>query len=101
MAGATFVPMREQRGIRGGVVCPEEASTAEHRFEPLGCSGVPASAIGPEQPVVEVPRRTETGEAPGDQGARRANIGNIHPTSNAERRDASPVECSGTFTTGC
>ena len=51
--------------------------------------------------MVEVPRRTETGEAPGDPGARRANIGNIQPTSNAERRDVSPVECSGTFTTGC
>jgi len=50
---------------------------------------------------VEVARSTETGEAPGDQGARRANIGNIQPTSNAERRDASPVECSGTFTPGC
>ena len=47
------------------------------------------------------PRGTETGEAPGDQGARRANIGNIQPTSNAERRDASPVECRGPFTTGC
>jgi len=50
---------------------------------------------------MEVPRRTETGEAPGDQGARRANIGNIQPTSNAERRDASPGECRGTFTAGC
>jgi hypothetical protein len=49
---------------------------------------------------VEVARRTETGEAPGDQGARRADIGNIQPTSNAERRDASPVECSGTSTPG-
>jgi len=49
--------------------------------------------------VVKVPLRTETGEAPGDPGARRKNIGNIRPTSNAERRDASPVECSGTFTT--
>jgi hypothetical protein len=49
--------------------------------------------------VVKVPRRTETGEAPGDPGARRKNIGNIRPTSNAERRDASSVECSGTFIT--
>jgi Ca-activated chloride channel homolog len=54
-----------------------------------------------QQPVVEVPRRTETGEAPTDPGARRANTGSIQPTSNAERRDASPVECSGTSTTGC
>jgi hypothetical protein len=54
-----------------------------------------------ERPVGEVPRSIETGEAPGDQGATRENIGNIRPTSNAERRDASPVECSGTFTTGC
>jgi len=49
--------------------------------------------------VVESTRRTETGEAPGDPGARRENIGNIRPTSSAERRDASPVECSGIFTT--
>ena len=55
----------------------------------------------PKQPVVEVPRCTETGEAPGDQGARSENMGDIRPTSNAERRDASPVECSGPFTTGC
>jgi hypothetical protein len=51
--------------------------------------------------VVKGARGTETGEAPGDQGVRRENIGNIRPTSNAERRDASLVECSGTFTTGC
>src|SRR5687767_11027418 len=25
----------------------------------------------------------------------------MRPTSNAERRDASPVECSGSFTRGC
>jgi hypothetical protein len=50
--------------------------------------------------VVKIPRGTETGEAPGDPGARRENIGNIRPTSNAERRDASPVERSGHFTTG-
>jgi len=51
--------------------------------------------------VVKVQRRTETGEAPADPGARSKNIGNICATSNAERRDASPVECSATFTTGC
>jgi hypothetical protein len=50
--------------------------------------------------VVEVPRRTETGEAPADPGARSANTGSIQATSNAERRDASPVECSGTCTAG-
>ena len=48
-----------------------------------------------------VPRCTDTGEAPGDQGARSENMGDIRTTSNAERRDASPVECSGTSTTGC
>jgi hypothetical protein len=47
------------------------------------------------------PRRTEAGEAPGDQGARSANITNIQATSNAERQDASHAECSGTFITGC
>ena len=54
-----------------------------------------------QEPVVEVPRRTETGEAPADPGARSANTGSIQATSNAERRDASPVECSGTLTAGC
>ena len=49
---------------------------------------------------MEVPRRTETGEAPADPGARSANTGSIQATSNAERRDASPVECSGTCTAG-
>jgi hypothetical protein len=53
-----------------------------------------------DKPVVKVPRRTETGEAPVDQGARSENIGNMRATSNAERRDASPVECRATFTTG-
>jgi hypothetical protein len=64
--------------------------------------------------VVEVPRRTETNEAPGWQGATTENIGNIRGRRNAARpgapgahacalgwrRDASFVECSGTFTTG-
>ena len=53
-----------------------------------------------QEPVVEVPRRTETGEAPADPGARSANTGSIQATSNAERRGASPVECSGTCTAG-
>ena len=44
---------------------------------------------------------TETDEAPARQGARRENIGNIGPTSNAVGRDASSVECRGTFATGC
>jgi hypothetical protein len=44
---------------------------------------------------MELPRRTETGEAPGDQGARSENMGDMRVTSNVERRDASPVECSG------
>jgi hypothetical protein len=70
---------------------------------------------------VEVPRGTETDEAPAWQGATTENIGNIRGRSNAARRDASSVatngedevrshraddarkrvvECSGTFTTG-
>jgi hypothetical protein len=32
---------------------------------------------GREEPVVEVPRRTETGEAPGRPGATTENIGNM------------------------
>jgi hypothetical protein len=32
---------------------------------------------GCEEPVVEVPRRTETGEAPGRPGATTENIGNM------------------------
>jgi len=51
--------------------------------------------------VVKRPRGTETVEAPADQGAKRENIGHIRPMSNAERRDASAVECRGRFTTGC
>ena len=54
-----------------------------------------------EQPAVKVPRGPEMGEAPAGPGARRKNIGHIRPTSNAERRDASPIEGSGTFTAGC
>src|SRR4029079_11198832 len=46
------------------------------------------------------PSAGEGGAGPADPGARRENIGNIRPTSNAERWDASPVECSGIFTTG-
>jgi len=49
---------------------------------------------------VKVPRRIETGEAPGWQGATMENIGNIRRRSNAAGWDASSVECSGTFTTG-
>jgi predicted MFS family arabinose efflux permease len=52
------------------------------------------------EPAVPLARRTETGEAPGDQGERSENIGNIRVTSNAERRDASPVECSVSGTAG-
>ena len=43
---------------------------------------------------------TETGEAPAGQGATRKNSEPIRPRSNAARRDASPVEYRGTFTTG-
>ena len=43
---------------------------------------------------------TETGEAPAWQGTTRVNSGPMRPRSNAARRDASPVECRGTFTTG-
>ena len=53
------------------------------------------------QPVVKVTRRTETGEAPRRQGATTENIAHIRRRSNAARADASPVECSVTFTTGC
>ena len=55
----------------------------------------------PQQPVVQLPRRTETAEAPGSQGATTENIGNICGRSNAASRDASAVECSGGCTTGC
>ena len=44
---------------------------------------------------------TETDESPGWQGARRENIGNIRPTSNAVSRDESSVECRATFATDC
>src|SRR5439155_7753950 len=55
----------------------------------------------PWQPVVKVWRRTETGEAPRGQGATTENTGCIRGRSNAAPGDASPVECSQTFTTGC
>jgi len=51
--------------------------------------------------VVEVWRRTETGEAPRWQGAMTENIGNIRGKSNAASEDASPVECSQTLGRGC
>ena len=51
--------------------------------------------------MVKVLRRTETGEAPAWQGEKSENTGSIRPMSDAARRDAAPVECSGTFTTGC
>jgi len=64
--------------------------------------------------VVKVWRRTETGEAPRRQGATTENTGSIRARNNAARAgvpnaaaalgwsgDASPVECSQTFTTGC
>ena len=54
-----------------------------------------------QQPVVKVWRRTETGEAPRRQGATTKNTGSICGRSNAAGGDASPVECSQTFTTGC
>ena len=50
--------------------------------------------------MVKVACGTETGEAPAWQGATRENSGHIRLRSNAARRDASPVECRGTFTTG-
>ena len=53
---------------------------------------------------MKVSRRTEIVEAPVPQGTRRENTGRIGPVvDNAQRRlwrDASAVECNGTFTTG-
>ena len=48
---------------------------------------------------MKLPRRTETGEAPAWQGATTENTGSIRRRSNEARGDASPVECSGSFTT--
>ena len=73
-----------------------------------------ASRTGSEEPVVKVAGSTETGEAPAfrqaqgvpsrsrdaSQGATRENSGPMRLRSNAARREASPVECRGTFTTG-
>jgi lysophospholipase L1-like esterase len=65
------------------------------------------------QPVVKAWRRIETGEAPRREGATTENTGSIRARSNAAGPgsptrqprwggggDASPVECSQTFTTG-
>jgi hypothetical protein len=48
---------------------------------------------------MKLPRRTETREAPGRQGATTENTGSIWRRSNAAGRDASRVECSGSFIT--
>ncbi len=48
----------------------------------------------------ETPRRTESGQAPGWQGATREHIGHIRARSNAASRDAWPLECSGAFCHG-
>ena len=55
----------------------------------------------PQQPVVEVPLRTEAGAGPGEQGEKRENTGSIRPMNNAGRPDSAAVERSGTCTTGC
>src|SRR5690349_15095667 len=41
-------------------------------------------------------RAARARETPGDPGARREDIGNIRPTSNAEGRDGSRIECRET-----
>ena len=71
------------------------------RVSRLGGRGPHYSVRTYQQSVVKVPRRTETGDAPVRQGATKENTGSIRPRSNAASRDAAPVECSGTFTTGC
>ena len=48
----------------------------------------------------ETPRRTESGQAPGWQGATSEHIGDIRLRSNAAGRDAWPLECSGAFCHG-
>ena len=50
--------------------------------------------------MAKVPRRTETSEAPCEQGVTNENTACIRPRSNAVRDDASLVECSRTVTTG-
>ena len=45
-------------------------------------------------------RGTEASDAPGWQGERSPNIGNIRATSNAASRDAAFAECRQGFTTG-
>ena len=54
-----------------------------------------------EESVVKLGGGTETSDAPGWQGERSPNIGNIRATSNAASRDAAFVECRLSFTTGC
>jgi hypothetical protein len=51
--------------------------------------------------VVKVERRTKIGDPLVWQGEKRKNTGSIRPMNNAARRDAAPVDCSWTFTTGC
>jgi hypothetical protein len=50
--------------------------------------------------MVKVRRCTEGGEAPRWQGATSEHIGNIRARNNAASGDASPAECSWSFTMG-
>ena len=49
---------------------------------------------------MKLARVTETGEVPAWLGVTMENIGHIRPRTDANRRDASSVECRGSFTTG-
>ena len=88
------------RGVHESVLV-QLPGTCGAKRGPGACTDVEPGTFGPSQPVVQTPRRTETAEAPGSQGATTENMGNISGRSNAASRDASAVECSGGCTTGC
>ena len=60
------------------------AATASRPFYPLTSIALPLAVRR------GTPRCTETGDAPGWQGAKREHTGSIRPRSNAGRRDAAP-----------
>ena len=84
---------------------PESAAWRNHiERKALASEGVIRPPATERAPVLdtlrgrgETPRCTESGQAPGWQGATREHIGHIRPRSNAVSRDAWPLECSGAF----
>src|SRR4029453_17119005 len=93
--------MEGRRKLPGTLLPPNAHSVCLPRVAGLTAALSRAAVGPPERPSATRPCRTKTGEAPGDPGARREEIGHLRPTSNAERRDASPVDCNGRVAACC